>query len=112
MCNFCVDGFLQTTDKAIEQTTCIKETLQKEGFNLKKFFSNDLSFRFIEKAEVDKALTQRIVGETWDVKNDSFVIKKPNLDIKVEGLQQRQLLSIAASLFDPLGMITPLAIQI
>ena len=30
-------------------------------------------------------------------------IWKPNLDIKIERLQRRELLSMAASLFDPLG---------
>ena len=52
------------------------------------------------------------MGQKCDVKNDTFIFRKPNLDIKIERLQQRQLLSIAASLFDPLGMITPFAIRI
>ena len=52
------------------------------------------------------------MGQKWDVKNDTFIFRKPVLDIKIERLQQRQLLSIAASLFDPLGMITPIAIRI
>ena len=113
--NFYMDDFLQsfeTTDEAIEQTTCIKETLKKGGFNLTKFFSNDSSFPLIDDTEGDKALTQRVLGQTWDVKNDTFIFRKPNLDIKIERLQQRELLSTAASLFDPLGMITPFAIRI
>ena len=52
------------------------------------------------------------MGQKWDVKNDTFIFRKPILLIKIERLQQRQLLSIAASLFDPLGMITPFAIRI
>ena len=40
------------------------------------------------------------------------MIGQHNLDIKIERLQQRQLLSIAASLFDPLVMITPFAKRI
>ena len=40
------------------------------------------------------------------------MFRKPNLDFKIERLQQRQILSIAVSLLDPLGMITSLAIRI
>ena len=57
-------------------------------------------------------MTQRVLGQKWDVKNDTFKIRKPISDITIERLQQRQLLSIAASLFDPLGMITLFAIRI
>ena len=56
--NFYMDDFLQsfeTTAEAIEQTTCIKETLKKGGFNLTKFFSNDSSFPLIDDTEEDKA---------------------------------------------------------
>ena len=114
MNNFYIDDFLQscqTTEEAIEQTTCIKETLKKGGFNLKKFFSNDSSFPLIENTERDTELIQRNLEQKWDVKNDTFIFRKPILDIKIEGLQQRKLLSIAASLFDPLEMITPFAIR-
>ena len=85
---------------------------EKGGFNLTKFFSNDSSFPLIENTERDTELTQRVLGQKWDVKNDTFIFRKPNLDIKIKRLQQRQLLSIAASLFDPLGMITPFALRI
>ena len=84
--NFYMDDFLQsfeTTDEPIEQTTCIKETLKKGGFNLTKFFSNDSSFPLIDDTEGDTALTQRILRQTWDVKNDPFLFRKPNLDIKL-----------------------------
>ena len=85
---------------------------KKGGFNLTKFFSNDSSFPLIDNTGRDTELTQRVLGQKWDVKNDTFIFRKPILDIKIERLQQRQLLSIAASLFDPLGMITPFAIRI
>ena len=71
-----------------------------------------MSFPLIDYTEGDKALTQQVLGQTRVVKNDTFLFRKPNLDIKIERIQQRQLLSIAASLFDPLGMITPFALRI
>ena len=86
MNNFYMDDILQSfkkTDETIEQTTCIKEKLKKGGFNFTIFFSNDSSSPLIDKAEGDKALTQRVLGQTWDVKNDTFIFRKPNLDIKI-----------------------------
>ena len=91
MNNSYVDDFLEsfkTTDEAIEQT-CIKNTTKKR-IQLTKLFSNDSSFPLIEKAEGDKALTQQFLGQTWDVKKDTLISRKPNLDIKNERLQQRQ----------------------
>ena len=85
---------------------------KKGGFNLTKFFSNDSSFPLIDNTKRDTELTQRVLGQKWDVKNDTLIFRKPILDIKIERLQQRQLLSIAALLFDPLGMITLFAIRI
>ena len=63
--NFYLDDFLQsfeTTDEAIQQTTCIKETFKKGGFNLTKFFRNVSSFPLIDGAEGDTALTQQSSG--------------------------------------------------
>ena len=85
---------------------------KKGGFNLTKIFCNDSSFPLIDNTKRDTGLTQRVLGQKWDVKNDTLKFTKPILDIKIERLQQRQLLSIAASLFDTLGMITPFAKQI
>ncbi|XP_075265931.1 uncharacterized protein LOC142358417 [Convolutriloba macropyga] len=113
--NFYMDDFLQsfkTTEDAIKLTTCIKETLTKGGFNLTKFISNDSSFPLNDSSEEHKTSTQRVLGQTWDVNNDTFIFRKSNVDIKIEGMQQRQLLSISTSIFDPLGMITPFAIRI
>ena len=109
-----MDDFLQsfkTKNEGIEQTTCIKETLKKEGFNLTKFLSNDSSFPLIDNTEGCTAITQRLLGQTWDVRNDIFIFRKPNLDIKIEQLQ-RHFMSIAASLFYIMELITPFAIRI
>ena len=75
-----MDDFLQsfkTKYKAIEQTTCIKETLQNEGFNLTKLFSNGSSFPFTDKAEGDKALTQQILGQMLNVKTAPSYLRNP-----------------------------------
>ena len=75
-----MDDFLESfkiTDEAIEHTTCIKETLQKGGFNLTKIFCNDSSFSLIKKTEGGKALTQRIRGKMWNVKTTPSYLGNP-----------------------------------
>ena len=48
----------------------------------------------------------------WNAKEDIFIFKKPDLKLDVKSMQQRQLLSLAASLFDPLGINTPFSIRV
>ena len=62
-----------------------------------------------EKA--DTAIEQRILGQMWNAKEDIFIFKRPDLKLDVKSMQQRQLLSLAASLFDPLG-IMPFSIRV
>ena len=60
----------------------------------------------------DTAIEQRILGQMWNAKEDIFIFKRPDLKLDAKSMQQRQLLSLAASLFDPLGIITPFSIRV
>ena len=55
----------------------------------------------------DTATAQRILGQMWNAKEDIFIFERPDLKLDVKSMQQRRLLSLAASVFDPLGNITP-----
>ena len=61
---------------------------------------------------VDTATEQRILGQIWKANEDIFIFKRPDLKLDVKGMQQRQLLSLAASLVDPFIIITPLSIRV
>ena len=41
-----------------------------------------------------------------------FIFKRPAIKVYVKSMHQRQLLSLAASMFDPLGIITPFSIRV
>ena len=114
--NFYMDDYLQsfnTTENAVITTTEVKDTLQKGGCKLTKFFSNDSNTVIkITGENADTAIEQRILGQMWNAKEDIFIFKRPDLKLDVKSMQQRQLLSLAASLFDPLGIITPFSIRI
>ncbi|XP_075264848.1 uncharacterized protein LOC142357013, partial [Convolutriloba macropyga] len=114
--NFYMDDYLQsfnTTENAVITTTEVKDTLHKGGFKLTKFFSNDPNTVMkITGENKDTAIEQRILGQMWNAKEDIFIFKRPDLKLDVKSMQQRQLLSLAASLFDPLGIITPFSIRV
>ena len=101
----------KTTENAAITTTELKDTFQKGGFKLTKFFNNDLNTVMkITEENADTATEQRILGQRWIARDDIFIFKRPDIKPDVKSMQQRQLLSLAASLFDPLGNITPFSL--
>ena len=114
--NFYIDDYLQsfkTTETAAITTTEVKDTLQKGGFKLTSFFSNDPNTAMqITGENADTAIEQLILGQMRNAKEDIFIFKRPDLKLDVKNMQQRQLLSVAASLFDPFGIITPFSIRV
>ena len=107
--NFYIDDYLQsfnTTENAAITKTEVKDTLHRSGFKLTKFFSNDPNTVMkITGENADTVTEQRILGQMWNKKEDTFIFKRPDLKLDVKSMKQRQLLSLAASLFDPLGII-------
>ena len=114
--NFYMDDNLQrfkTTETAAVTATEVKNTLQKGDLKLTKFFSNDPNTVMkITGENADTAIEQRVLGQTSNAKEDIFILKRPDLKLDVKSMQQRQLLSLAASLFDPLGIIMPFSIRV
>ena len=111
-----MDDYLQsfkTTETAAIRTTEVKDTLQKGGFKPTKFFSNDQNTVMkITGENADTAIEQRILGQMLNAREDIFIFKRPDLTLDVKSMQQLQLLSLAASFFDPLGIITPFSIRV
>ena len=103
----------QDNQSAAITTTEVKDALQKSGLKLTKFFSSDPNTVMkITGENADTATEQRILRQMWNAKEDIFIFKRPDLKLDVKSMQQRQLLSLAASLSDPLGIITPFSLRI
>jgi len=90
--------------------------LKRGGFNLTKFVTN--SKQVLEEIEVkDRAKEVKIelgddvcskaLGITWEVCDDKFCISIGNCVRSDEVLVKRQMLSIIASMYDPLGLVSP-----
>ena len=115
MQQFYMDDFMQSypsEEEARRSAEEIKTVLQTGGFNLTKFLSNRPA-ALENLLEEDKAemKAQRILGQTWDPKTDKLMFAKPKFLYTGQQMTQRKVLSMAASLFDPIGLISPFAIR-
>ena len=98
------------TNEAARNLLSVKEALCKGGFNLTKFVSNDR--RCLEGPLKDHTVQsfdpQRVLGIHWDLQEDNLFMqfdKDNNSDNTIFTL--RKLLSLIASVYDPLGFVAP-----
>ena len=117
--NFYVDVCLKSTQMEEEARHVIKETktlLSQGGFNLTKFVVNDQKL-LEEIPESDRAKEVKVLnpntgskalGIHWNVLSDEFYFEmtQPN-EAKVT---RRRILSVVSSMFDPLGLVSPVLI--
>ena len=90
-------------------------------FDLTKWNSN--SAAFLQQVSRDRLLntnkasphTQKVLGLPWNAKTDTYVIEKKlfnKFPLPGTMVTQRKLLRFVASIFDTLGFIAPLTIQV
>ena len=88
--NFYMDDYLQsfrTTETAAITATEVKDTLQKGGFKLAKIFSTDPNTVMkITGENADTAIEERVLGQTWNGKEDIFILKRPDLKLDVKSM--------------------------
>ncbi|XP_045036459.1 uncharacterized protein LOC123477107 [Daphnia magna] len=115
-----VDNYLDSFDSedtAIQDCLRLKELLSRGGFQLNQWTSS--SRRVLaaippeerDKPELDLDLdelpVERMLGNWYDSQTDAFTFKfKPQPEVR----SMRQLLSAVASVFDPIGFITPVVL--
>lgn len=120
--NFYVDDVLKSAsskERAINLATSLFQLLQEGGFHLSKFTSNSrevlASINAEDRADpkldmdLDRLPIGRALGVYWDAETDTFGFKfvptsKPST--------KRGILSVASSLFDPLGFLAPLTLPV
>ena len=128
------------TDKAYDLYTKAKVRMAKGGFKLRKWKTNDprlkerigLSETAVTKPEIVKRLEheetyakskldcqgeskgERVLGVKWNCELDTFHLDLAHIAKRAEGLEptKRNVLSLLASLFDPLGLISPVMVSI
>jgi hypothetical protein len=113
---FYVDDCLKsvsTREDALAVIEGTKGVLQKAGFKLTKFVANDdcilssipESDRAKEVKDLNSKSNSKALGTKWCVEDDKFFF-----DIDVSCQSSDKILSVVSSVFDPLGLVSPVVI--
>nr|CAD2183552.1 unnamed protein product [Meloidogyne enterolobii] len=85
----------------------LKRIFSEGKMNLREFVTNGR--KALEKIPENDKITDlnvKVLGIKWNIKNDNLEIKFPNLNLE-DKFTRRKVLEIMASLFDPLGLVSP-----
>ncbi|XP_037942529.1 uncharacterized protein LOC119675401 [Teleopsis dalmanni] len=92
----------------------LEELLKQGGFELANWHSNHQAFRddtTVKDLNIGSDVIICTLGLKWDQDNDVFI---PSFNVKsnsISRITKRTILSIASSLFDPLGLLAPITIS-
>lgn len=120
---FYVDDLISGCNSVAEGSdlyTRLKHIMQQAGFNLRKWVTNDANLQTIFDKKEGKNVTEtdstevQVLGVTWDVKEDELVCRFDTLidRARCDVLTKREILSVASSLFDPLGLVGPVSARL
>ncbi|GFS93915.1 DUF1758 domain-containing protein [Trichonephila clavipes] len=120
--NIYIDDLLSGADTEVEAKSIIIEIqnlLKSGGFVLRKWSSShpkvlqDLDTSLLASKPLhslgDEESKQRVLGLIWNLKTDSIQVKVVHEEIVKT---KRQLLSVIAQIFDPLGLFSPSVITL
>lgn len=116
--HFYVDDML-TGASTIEELNKIKEEvlyiLSKGGLEMAKFQSNHPSFQSdntsLKNMNMEKSQVTSALGINWDPVNDNFLFTF-KAEPRFSTYTKRAILSLTASVFDPMGLISPIIITL
>ena len=125
----------ETVQGAYELYQKTKQVMSEGGFNLRKWNSNSstlmsqirqneaiLTTRESDRQDCpghnipesdDQASLSKLLGVTWDSQADEFMFKWNSLKGTEESdVSKQSLLRVTASIFDPLGFLSPFVIRL
>ena len=97
-----------------EKLTSMIQSREEETFrNEKTEQENDISYAKTTLGFDDKAPHHKVLGMDWNYLNDTVLFDFEPILQKAEGLKptKRNILSLLAGVFDPLGMISPIQVS-
>ncbi|XP_046401586.1 uncharacterized protein LOC124167648 [Ischnura elegans] len=124
--DFYVDDLLSGASTLLEALEFYKEltsVLRTAGFSLRKWSTNSPELLaniplHLQETKLQSSLGHGVVtalGLHWDPASDQFQIKSnlalPNHNLVVTGATKRKVMSIIATIFDPLGLISPAVVS-
>ena len=111
---FYVDNFLRTyerTDQMFVEYPIINKILIDAGMPLQEWVSNSFEFNNLVGAEELIKIKQcvfSVLGILWNIASDKITIKPCKSNQSV--ITKRSVLSCVSSVFDPLGLVSPVVI--
>ncbi|KAK6750546.1 hypothetical protein RB195_002489 [Necator americanus] len=112
--NIYVDNILlcaTTKEEALEKYTASKNIFREIGMNLREYISNSAEVnRAIPKEDRAPTDNIKLLGVKYDTKSDEFVMKV-TIPQK-EKLTKRDIVSQINSIYDPVGLASPLIIKL
>ena len=109
---FYVDNFLGTSESHEELKEVYLEAnqlLEEANMPLQQWTSNSVSFKNIIKGKEEPLDEINVLGLNWNTEDDHLNIKTPQWSDAP--LTKRNLLGQVSSVFDPLGLLTPLTVR-
>lgn len=112
--NIYVDNIIvgvQSVEKAISLYQEGKQTFQTFSMNLRAWVSNSKTFNDqLPNCDRVETETVKVLGLEWNTKTDQISIKPPPPNFNHVPVTKRSILKAVASIFDPLGLITPVSL--
>ena len=88
-----------------------KSIFSNASMNLREWNSNSKEFlSFVPQSDRSSSVEQKVLGLKWNLTHDLLFITIPELDSNYV-VTKRFILKTIASIFDPLGLISPLLVQ-
>ena len=99
-------------ESAVQSYHGAKSIFREASMNLREWISND-SFvnQFIANEDRASCDSVKVLGHTWNIQSDSLALKKPSLVNGSTKPTKRSVLREIASVFDPLGLFSPVLLQ-
>jgi hypothetical protein len=122
--SFYMDDFLFASDspsQALDVAQKAVKACADGGFKLSKFVSNNEALSKELRKEMDSAVSskmnlnleeshgERVLGIEWSITDDVFVFSS---DLKERKATRRGILSTISSIYDPLGLISPILLPV
>lgn len=114
----CLSGANDLTS-AIESVRQLREMFSTAGFNLCKWSTNNASilhdipsqdWETLKSNEVSSIECIKALGIAWQPNEDKFILQIPKIE-NMQYVTKRSILSQLATLYDPLGLMSPVLIS-
>lgn len=113
--NIYVDNVImgaKDTTEAIQTYTEAKRMFKVAYMNLREWVTNEKVVRdFIPQEDKADLESVKVLGHFWDAKRDLLSLRAANANLRVQDVTKRNVLKGIASIFDPLGLLSPVVLS-